>query len=49
MDPTCKKQHLANKLESVASTLEGEDSLSCWQINDKYGSVNRLNLKNHIF
>jgi hypothetical protein len=28
LDPTCKKQHLANKLENVASTLEGED-LSC--------------------
>lgn len=28
-DPNCKKMHLSSKLESVACTLDGEDTLNC--------------------
>lgn len=31
MDPNCKKSHLADKLDIVACTLEGEETSACWR------------------
>lgn len=31
MDPHCKKSHLADKLDIVACTLEGEETSACWR------------------
>lgn len=42
MDVNCKKLHLANKLENVGITLDGDD---CWQINDSIHDFNLYDCK----